>query len=65
MGVYDSFVRNCQNLEAVKTSFSSLMDKVNGGGISRQGAIIQRLKMAGEESYQAMKRQGGNLNAYH
>ena len=59
MGVYRSIIHYHQSLEETKMSFSSVNWLINYG-TSRQQNIMQCSK----KSYQAMKKQGGSLNAY-
>lgn len=57
MNVYRSFTHNCQNLEATKMYFNRSTGKLYVHTMEYYSVIK-------EMSFQAMKRHGGNLNAY-
>lgn len=61
MDIYNSFVCNCQNLEAMKIFFSGGMDK-STMLILENETTFQCYK---EISFQGMKRHGISLNAYY
>lgn len=59
VGVYSSFIHNCQNLKATKMSFIRWMDKL----VHPDNGILFSTQK--EMNYQARNRHQGTLNAYY
>ena len=55
--IYRNFIHNGPDLETTKMSFNRQMDKQTGD------CLYHEILFSNKKGYQAMKTQGGNLNA--